>query len=490
MRKIYTLFLIIIFLLTATVNSMEIKNTNKEDIDPLVDLEITVKILKIRSLEHNDPQLYFREIIDPDSKPDFYTKIIVNGKTHTSDIKWNTRYIYDTFHTVTVDVPDFSETVDIVIQLWDAADGIETKDRLCDISKDSGKNSDSYDAEITYNLKTGRWTRDDYVGDSSGYGRLNGCDDGTIYEKDRDCELWFDITFNDYDNDGIPYYMETEEYGTDPTVNDYDTDFDNDLVPTWWEHRYGYNPKEYEDHKTLDPEQDGITNLNEYRMFYMNPDPFVRDLFLELDQMGEGPNGELSIFPEKAKEMLYTAHNRQNVIYHLDDGSYDGYSGSEFVPFDEITEFEELVNIRNNYFYDTRPVDWWCEVFHYGVLIWESSWVTGNAFGKNAFQISANLCDIMAADNGFDRDVVYASCYMHETGHNLNFRPIPGHGKTGWLLRIFLPLYKSCMSYGMIYRMVDYSDGSRPFINRFIGDYDDWERMDLTYFRDERSIPD
>ena len=80
MRKIYTIILIIIFLLTATVNSMEIKNSNTEDIDPLVDLEITVNILKIRSLEHNDPQLYFREIIDPDSKPDFYTKIIVNGK--------------------------------------------------------------------------------------------------------------------------------------------------------------------------------------------------------------------------------------------------------------------------------------------------------------------------------------------------------------------------------------------------------------------------
>ena len=71
---------------------------------------------------------------------------------------------------------------------------------------------------------------------------------------------------------------------------------------------------------------------------------------------------------------------------------------------------------------------------------------------------------------------------MHETGHTLGFSPIPGHGKFGWLLRVFIPFYKSCMSYGMIYRMVDYSDGSRPHLGPRIGDYDDWERMDLEYF--------
>ena len=38
------------------------------------------------------------------------------------------------------------------------------------------------------------------------------------------------------------------------------------------------------------------------------------------------------------------------------------------------------------------------------------------------------------------------------------------------------------MSYGLVYRMVDYSDGSRGFYNKYVGDYNDWERMDLTRF--------
>ena len=74
---------------------------------------------------------------------------------------------------------------------------------------------------------------------------------------------------------------------------------------------------------------------------------------------------------------------------------------------------------------------------------------------------------------------------MHETGHSLNFRPIPGHNTLSyypWQLGWWLSRpYKSCMNYGYMYTTVDYSDGSRP-----VGDYDDWERMDLTYF--ERSL--
>jgi hypothetical protein len=380
-------------------------------------------------------------------------------------------------------VPDDQEIVDIIIQLWDAADEGAEDDRLCDISTDTGTDDDAYDVEISYNLKNGHWTGDDELDDASGYGRLNGCDDGTIYKADRDCELWFDVSFNDFDHDGIPYDMETNVYATDPSVNDADTDMDNDNIPTWWEWKWGYDPKVYDNHKSIDPENDGLTNINEFRTSQLYSDPYIRDLFIELDQMEEGPNGELSIFPEMSKEMLYTAHDRQNVIYHLDDGSWVGDSGSEFIPFDAITEWEELDDFRREYFYNNAPQDWWRDVFHYGVLIWRSSWVAGNAFGRNAFQISADILEKGAVANGADRDVAYASAYMHETGHNLNFWPIPGHGRySGWILRIFLPLYKSCMSYGWIYKMVDYSEGSRPFLGPRIGDYDDWERMDLEHF--------
>jgi len=485
LKKTYkiAIILIVIFFLSTTGLSKELKSTNLSDIDPLVDLTITVDILKIRSLEHDDPQLHFREIIDKKTDPDFYTKIIVNGQEYTSDIYWNTRYIYENLPSITVDVPDNIESVDIKIQLWDAKDEWALYDRLCDISPDDGTSTDAFDAEISYNLKTGHWTRDDYVGDISGYGRLNGCEDGTIYEADRDCELWFDITFNDFDSDRIPYFIETNQLYTDPLVDDSETDFDEDIVPTWWEFRYNYDPKSYDEHDKIDNELDGISNLNEYRTYEWFSDPYTKDLFVEMDQMEEGPNGELCIFPEISKEMLYTAYDRQNVVFHIDDGQWLEESGSEFIPFDDLSTYSELIGIQNQYFYDNSPQPWRKDVFHYGVVVFRNDRAPGMAFRRNAYQISAGDLDDLAIEHGYDRDVVYASAYMHEMGHNLNFRPIPGHGKLGWLIRIIIPVYKSCMSYGMIYRMCDYSDGSRPFINSFIGDYNDWERMDLTHFR-------
>ncbi|MCK5030238.1 MAG: hypothetical protein KAR64_02115, partial [Thermoplasmatales archaeon] len=78
----------------------------------------------------------------------------------------------------------------------------------------------------------------------------------------------------------------------------------------------------------------------------------------------------------------------------------------------------------------------------------------------------------------------YASAYMHETGHSLIGWPIPGHNTRSyypWQIGFWIARpYKSCMNYGYMYTSVDYSDGSRPF-----GDYDDWERMDLTSFQED-----
>jgi len=93
---------------------------------------------------------------------------------------------------------------------------------------------------------------------------LNGCDDGTIYETDRDCELWFRITQNDYDKDMIPYWFEINEYNSDPAIDDSENDFDEDGIPTWWEWMYRYDPFASDDHKHQDPDEDGLDNIEEY----------------------------------------------------------------------------------------------------------------------------------------------------------------------------------------------------------------------------------
>ena len=100
------------------------------------------------------------------------------------------------------------------------------------------------------------------------------------------------------------------------------------------------------------------------------------------------------VFSQKeSKELLRTAYNKHNVVYHLDDGSHEN-SGSDMIPFDNLTtmdwfsENNELEKIYNDYFLHGNPDNWRRGVFHYGVVIYQCSMANGNAFGGGAYQIS------------------------------------------------------------------------------------------------------
>ena len=469
--------ILVSFFIASSATGIEVKTKKQtsylSDLDPLVDVEVTVEIQKIRAFDKYDQQVHSEEYIDLNSDPDFYIEIIINDQEFKSDIWHDTKYIYDLQFSATLDVPDDEEFVTVEIQLWDwNSDG----DVLCDIG---GENDD---VKLTYSIKTGHWTGDDHLEDPSGYGRLNGCDDGSIYKRERDCELWFDIYQNDFDDDGIPYWTEVNIYGTDPEVEN-SGDPDEDGIPVAWEWKWNYDPFAWEDHEKIDPEKDSINNLEEYLTSEQFSDPFRKDLFVELDQMEESPEGEKSLLPEGAKELLYTAYNRQNVVYHLDDGSWDE-SGSDMIPFNNQINRRGFNDIYQNYFLHGDKDNWRRGVFHYGVVVYSSESAAGYMFRANAFQISSTGHEKKASEPLLDRDTVYASAYMHETGHTLGFWPIPGHNRNSmypWQLGWWLNRpYKSCMNYGYMYYTVDYSDGSR-----IIKDYDDWSRMRLDYFEKE-----
>jgi len=120
----------------------------------------------------------------------------------------------------------------------------------------------------------------------------------------------------------------------------------------------------------------------------------------------------------------------------------------------------------------------------YGVLIYSSSWVAGAAFGPNCFYITIKGHEKKASSPLLDRDTVFASAFMHETGHTFGFWPIGGHDRDSfypWQINWWKwRPYKSCMNYGYMYTSVDYSDGSRGK-----NDFDDWDRIDLTYFQNQ-----
>ncbi len=551
-------FLIIIGLLFSTSTSFAIEvskkiedketkdifiSTNKllplddvEDYDELLDTKITFTLEEIRAYDK----------IDFFGAPDFYVKIFINEKEFRSPIWKNMNYVKEPDCSWTVDVPDDTEYVNIKIQLWDKNIG---RDKLCDISGNYGFNSKAKEINLIYSIKTGHWFGDDKVnhypewddrGDSSGYGRLCGCDDGSIYENDLDCELWFDITQNDYDKDGITYWMETNIYNTDPTVNDIGQDYDNDGVPIEWEYKWGhiaeydnrekkwvegfiYDPFTWENHSSLDPDEDGLDNIEEYKAEKegFRTDPHRKDILLEIDQMKPGPNGEGATVPELSKDLLWDAYGKHNIVFQIDDQG-------RVIPFQESTSGwhgPDLQNIYFKYFMNENESYWRRGAFHYAPIIYKSEDHPGNMwvsligdwdgtynFSENrnnnvsaygdCFQVST--CNhekipyrkpliFLLTHRTFDKEkqraIIYATAMMHETGHVLGIFHDNSEGcDNREAVKPWQPLfwiyfrYRSCMNYAWMYQFVDYSDGSN-------GKYDknDWENIDLTLFQQERN---
>ena len=475
------------------------QSSDSEDLDPLLDLQITFELKEIRAFDK----------IDLIGDPDFYLKVFVNDVEHVSPVWKNQKYVTENWQ-FTQDVPDDIENVNIKIQLWDKN---LLRDKLCDISFNDADDPISYDVDIVYNLKTGHWFGDDFiypsdlVFDRSGYGRLNGCDDNSVYENDRDCELWFNIYQNDFDGDGIPYWTEVNVYNTDPEFDDTGRDDDNDGVPIEWEFKWGnyveydwytdkyyhywyYDPFVWEDHKNIDIDEDGIDNYEEYLTSDWGSDPYRDDLFIEVDQMETGPNGEgPNVLPDGSRDLLRTAFDRKNIVLHLDDGSLE-ISESDMIPFDELTPREELVDIYDDYFLNNDPDNWKEGVFHYSVICYDGTYngyaFSGDGLHVNCFQLSTKYVDPKVNLNvKRDKAIPYASVFMHETGHNLGIfhQNTPGcddqYSSNIYMINWWKwGPYKSCMNYRYTYRLIDYSDGSRGR-----NDFDDWDTLDLTFFQ-------
>jgi hypothetical protein len=494
--------------------------TTATDLDPLVDTIVTVKILKIRSFEKRDVQTGNIEKIDLFNDPDFYVKVYINGVEFISPTWRNNKYIENVDWSAELNVPDDEEVVKIRIELWDWNLGLK---KPCDVScmnYNSGDNyRQSFGADLEYSIMTGHWWGDDFTkgyslqdADPSGYGRLNGCDDGSIYQPENDCELWFDIYQNDYDNDNIPYWTEVNIYNTNPEESDLGTDIDQDGIPIEWEHKWGhyvwynwhqkknehswiYSPIEWNDHANMDIDLDGLDNIEEYLTSQWFSDPFRKDLFLEIDQMEIGPNGEGSTIPKLTKDLLIIAHNRHNIVLHIDDGCMGG--GQTNIPFDLDSTRQELDNIYYNYFLNGDENYWRKGVFHYGLVVYHASY-PGFVFRSDSFQVSTRAHDkiprrypiinrLMWEEMDMDeiRATVYAGAMMHENGHTLGIYHdnTPGcddqEGKWPWQKNYWKwTPYISVMNYRYVYKMVDYSDGSRGR-----NDFDDWNRLDLTRFQ-------
>jgi len=497
--------LIIICLITSStiiyfnINKKEIntnENNNKKTegentkivtddrISPLTNQGLTLEINRIR---HKG---LLNEIIKTGiswrNKPSFYVITEIDGLKHSSHEE--TSSIYNTWDTITHDfrsIRDAEEeqkTSDVIIKIIE----IKKKGLLGLRSEDIEKEK----IHVTYDYRTGRWTDDDYFKDKDGYGHYIG----------KTFEIWFNIYQTDFDHDGIPYWTEVNILHTDPRFDDSKNDPDNDGIPTSWEWKWGYNPRIWDDHVSLDPDIDGLENTEEYMMAKWFADPFTQDIYIEVDGMKKGGIFDWKhVLSKEAQQIIIERFCQHGINVYIDDGwpSDPVNGGGEILPYVKTITWDsgEFQQYYSHHFPDKRK-----GVFRY-LLICHSGGLSSAYAGNTMFNrfdtivIGNDLKTIYIYQRAFlprTQHLLMASSALHELGHTLSIAPYTIEGCDN--LSIFKNSmryikewgnYKSVMNYLYIYdkKLVDYSEGGRGE-----NDQNDWLNFYLPFFQIECNI--
>ncbi|MHA2366734.1 MAG: hypothetical protein ACXAC7_22465, partial [Candidatus Hodarchaeales archaeon] len=344
--------------------------------------------------------------------------------------------------------------------------------------------------QVTYDYRTGRWTGDDSFGDSDGYGHHVG----------ETFEIWFNIYQTDYDQDSIPYWVEVNTLNTDPQVDDSKLDPDKDGIPTSWEWKWNYNPHIWDDHTNLDPDIDGLENIEEYQMHNWFANPFYQDIYIEVDGMKKGGLFDWNhILYEESEQIIIERFCRHKINIYIDNGWPGGpiNGGGELLPHvkDSISWDSGIaLQYYKHHFPDERK-----EIFRYVLICHDANppGHCGNAeFNRfDTIVVDSNIQSIIKIWRAFTPRAIrlmLSSILLHELGHSLGIGPntIAGCDNVSYVKekKQFLEEwgnYKSVMNsyYLANKKIVDYSDGSYGY-----NDQNDWEMFYLPFFQIEEDV--
>lgn len=440
---------------------------------------VVVDIMRLRAmtLEADTPRLYF--------------KIFINGE---NAVWWEEIHegpdIYFEWPTAAMTVPyNPDEPVTVQIEVWEKRRlGI---DQPCDISRGTSDQLAGKTLTLFYDMKRGEWTGDDSLKDGNGYGHASGFEDGST--DDNDCEIWFDLYQWDEgswwgDSSRLTGWEKENVYGLNASRDYCTSDFNDDGIPIEWEDKYGFDPFAEHSQADEDPDQDGLTNYEEYRTAKWLSDPYAQDIFIEVDGMeAKRPGGEPYLFPEKSQQIMLNPFAEHNITVHIDQGLLGG--GGDLIPFDEGMTGTELQAARMKYFLNGNENYWKRGVFHYAVICHQMEWSGRPAGGRMCYidmhtiggQYVRNWAPLFRVQ-GSDYYTGFASVFMHELGHTLGLGSFEGidneKSRFPWNKEYWeWGPYKSCMNYRYVYKLVDYSEGDDEEY-----DQDDWETIDLTRF--------
>jgi hypothetical protein len=323
--------------------------TIDDRISPLENQGVVLEILRIRDRTLID------KLLKPgkswENKPSFYFISNIDGLEYVSkDVTQHgrtTEVMFNTWDTmfeenkIMKDVPEEQETSVITLTIME-----QIKSGLLGL-KTQNVERDSF--SVTYDFRTGRWSGKDNFKDHDGYG----------YYLGETFEIWFNIYQIDFDGDFIPYWTEVNILGTDPTVDDSKLDPDGDGIPTAWEWKWGYDPFTWDDHENLDPDLDGLSNIEEYQMAKWFADPYIQDIYYEVDYMGSGGlfDPPHPLF-EESKQGLIERFSEHNIKLFIDDGWPDGPENGGGQELPHIAKISQdsgmMLQFYDHYFPDER----------------------------------------------------------------------------------------------------------------------------------------
>ena len=462
-------------------------------ISPLENQGVTIEILRLR---HRG---LHKKLTTPGNswktKPTFYFVTKMDGLEYVSSQVEQHGEIDETFfntwdtmfqeNKIVKDTEEEQETSMITLTIFEiVTTGIIFK-KTKTIERDS--------ITLEYDYRTGRWSGDDNFKDYDGYG----------YYLGETFEIWFNIYQMDSDNDYIPYWTEVNVLGIDPRRDDSKNDPDGDGIPTAWEWKWGYDPFTWDDHEKLDPDVDGLENIEEYQMTKWLANPFAQDVYVEVDSIeGRGLFDPPTYLYEECQQAVIEKYAEHNIKLFFDDGWPDTpkNGGGELLPYYKRLSQDSgmILQFYNHNFPDERK-----GIFRYIVIGHEGGYnhpAKGNIYDcihlyhdpmviyRPIKAIGMWLTKgLTPTDRG--NKIALAAMTMHELGHSIGIGVSPFEGVDN--ISFFLPKfpgknykyvdYRSVMNYHCMRDtdLLDYSDGSNgpPY------DQNDWEKLFVATFQ-------
>jgi len=469
-------------------------------VSPDINQGLVVEINRIRNRLLMEKMLTFGT--DWKNPPTFFWTVIVDDKEHSTDeicsaggVEGSGAFTeWDTFGKESKGnfyIDEEQKTSDITILIMEK--------KTSGLFGRKTENIEKERIDLTYNFRTGHWSGDDFFKDDDGYGHVLG----------KEYEIWFNLYQSDYDHDNIPYWMEVNMYDFDPMVADGKIDVDNDGIPSWWEWKYGYDPVSFDNHSLLDPDIDGLNNVQEFIMYDYFADPFHQDIYLEIDGMQK--RGILDwnhVSYEETHQMLIERFSQHNINLYIDYGWPDGpvNGGGELLEYMRVND--DTVGHFHNRFYKHNFADERKGIFRYCTVAINAGFISPGNFNYYDHIVVDTGQQVTLKRLGFTpkyRRVLLAKGILHEMGHSLGLMPytfygvdiLTGQWEDKWPTQLteeeyenYCEQYYSIMNYGYIFgitkeqiRCFDYSDGSNgaPF------DQNDWEHIYIPAFKTSQS---